>query len=50
MVKTYYTKFFWGNGRENETETYNSVEDFINEWTNEKWKEWYLSVHTCKRI
>ena len=45
MVKTYYTKFFWGNGRENETETYNSVEDFINEWTNEKWKEWYLSVH-----
>ena len=45
MVKAYFTKNFWGNRREHDTETYNTIEDFIKEWTNGKWKEYYFSTN-----
>ncbi len=44
MVKAYYNKVFYGNRKEEATETYNSVEDFIKDWTNENLKNYCFST------
>ena len=44
MVKAYYNKVFYGNREEEATETYNTVEDFIKDWTSENFKKYCFSI------